>query len=717
MSRRGRSIPSQRRDAPTDDNETSMRTNATTGRHATTRRRFLRASAAVGTLVGAGGIAGAQSQPTPIRLGGEIGGWKGRKPESIAGESNPTLTLDAGTTYRLTWKNIDGRGHNIALLDGEENVLKRTEVMNEQGATQTIEFTARKEMAEYICEPHRTSMHGSISFGERTATQTTTESGDESSSYFGDGPTVRIETLTKGKLTAPLDFGVPPGESGRYFIADRVGQVYVHESGTLNEEPFIDVSGKLTEITGEMGLLGMAFHPNYGDNRKFYLRYSAPSREGTPEDFDHTEVLSEFTASEDGSTAAIDSERTILEIPSPRDTHNAGAIIFGPDDGHLYVAMGDGGGAHDTGIGHVSDWYERFEGGNGQDVTENLLGSILRIDVDSREDGKAYGIPDDNPLVDRPGLDEQFAWGFRNPWRMGFSDGTLFASDVGQNAFEEINIVEKDKNYGWNVREGTHCFKPGPEGSRNPPESCPTKLPPDVRGGERLIPPIVEYPHSVDGQGVGSAAIGGYLYQRDAIPALAGNYVFGDFRKTKETETPTGSLLSATSSTDGDLWEVNELSIENTDNGFVGGYILAMGRDNDDRLYVLTTANPGSEATGAVHRIVPPKQSQQAGTTATGNASAPNGSVTAANTTGTANATATTNGTGTGTTGVDGSTDATSSSTPETNARTATEGTQKDSEGGVSAGTSSDSGPGFGVVAALSGLAIGAVRLLSGREE
>jgi glucose/arabinose dehydrogenase len=725
MSRR---VPQRRDDQhPTDDPATAMTTNSTPGRHATTRRRFLRASAAAGALVGAGGLAGAQSQPQEIRLGGEIAGWQGRAPDSIAGESNPTLKLATGTDYRVTWTNLDGRGHNFALLDGKGEVIQRTEVMNEQGATQTIEFTASEKMAEYVCEPHITSMHGSISFGEGT-TATTTDSddggGDDSTSYFGDGPTVAIETLTEGTLTAPLDYGVPAGSS-RTFIADRLGQVYVYESGSLNEEPFIDVSGKLTEITGEMGLLGMAFHPNYGENRKFYLRYSAPSREGTPENYSHTEVLAEFTASDDGTTGNIDSERTLLEIPSPRDTHNAGAVVFGPD-GLLYVAMGDGGGAHDTGTGHVSDWYERNEGGNGQDVTENLLGSILRIDVDSREGDKPYGIPDDNPLVGRTGLDEQFAWGFRNPWRMGFSNGKLFASDVGQNGFEEIDIVRKDKNYGWNVREGTHCFKPGPEGSRNPPEECPSKLPSDVRGGERLIPPIIEYPHTYEGQGVGSAAIGGYLYQRDDIPALQGKYVFGDFRKTKETETPTGSLLAATPAEGDGLWDVAELSVANTDSGFIGGYILAMGRDNENRLYVLTTANPGSEATGAVHRIVSPSQPQQTGGT---NASA--GNTTAGNATAmpTANTTATaTNGTATSATTAQNTANATATETISvadtpaataqgTGARTATENAQTSGEGGVSAGTSGESGPGFGVLAALSGLAVGAARLLAGRED
>jgi glucose/arabinose dehydrogenase len=714
---------------PNDDPTTAMSKNFTAGRHATTRRRFLRASAAASALAGASGLAGAQSQPQEIRLGGEIAGWQGRAPDAIAGETNPTLALEAGTTYRVVWTNLDGQGHNFALLDGNGKVLKRTDVMSEQGATQTVEFTASEDMAEYVCQPHITSMSGAVSFGEGTPTTTESADSDDSESYFGDGPTVRIETLFKGTLTAPLDYAKPAGGS-RMFIADRLGQVYIYESGSLREEPFIDVSGKLTEITGEMGLLGMAFHPNYSENRKFYLRYSAPSREGTPEDYSHTEVLAEFTASDDGTNGNVDSERALLEIPSPQDTHNAGAVVFGPD-GLLYVAMGDGGGAHDTGLGHVSDWYDRFEGGNAQDVTENLLGSILRIDVDGQEGDKPYGIPDGNPLVGKAGLDEHYAWGFRNPWRMGFSDGKLFAADVGQNMFEEANIIRKGGNYGWNVREGTHCFKPGPEGSRNPPEECPTETPPDVRDGEPLVDPIVEYPHTYEGEGVGSAVIGGYLYGREDIPALAGKYVFGDFRKTKETETPTGSLLAATPSGDDGLWDVAELSVENTDGGVLGGYILALGRDNEGRLYVLTTENPGSEATGAVHRIVPPNQPQQSAT-ATGNTTAGNATATpAANTTTTAtNSTATnattaptTNATDatatdTDTAGIDNTTDATATpTTADEAAPTATESPRATGEGEVSANASGESGPGFGVLAALSGLAVGAARLLTGRED
>ena len=695
----------------------------------TSRRRFLKAAAGGGALVGVGGLVSAQSKPQEIRLGGEIAGWQGRAPESIAGETNPTLELDAGRDYRVVWENIDGMGHNFALLDGDGEVLKHTDIMSEQGETQTVEFTASERLAEYVCEPHITSMRGEISFdgkSNESANGTETGAGNESADEEGGpepfvpkGATVRIETLVDGGLVAPLDFAVPPGTNDRRFIVDRLGQVYVHDESGLSEEPFIDVSEQMVEVTGEMGLLGMAFHPDFQKNRKFYLRYSAPLTDDAPDDFDHTEVLSEFTASEDRSTGMLDSERRVLEIPSPQDTHNAGAVVFGPD-GYLYVAMGDGGGAHDDNPGHVDDWYERNDGGNGQDVTENLLGSILRIDVDGREDGKPYAVPEGNPLVGEEGLDEHFAWGFRNPWKMGFSDGKLFVADVGQNLYEEVNIVREDKNYGWNVREGTHCFKPGPEGSRNPPKECPTKLPADTRGGERLIDPVIEYPHSYEGQGVGSAAIGGYVYENETIPALEGKYVFGDFRKTAETETPTGSLFAATP-TEEPPWSLEELTIENTESGLLDAYVLAIGRDNAGELYVLTSGTGTvEEESGAVHRLRPPKQPAQASGegTASGNETA-NG--TASNTT--ANATSAPTTDGTVTAGGTTASGATGTSTDSATARTLTDtGTAGDAStatergaGGVSAG-SSGSGPGFGVVAALGGITIGAVRLLRRRE-
>ena len=642
----------------------------------TSRRRFLQTTAATGTLAGVVGLGGvttarAQESPAEIRLGGTLDGWQGRAPESIAGETNPTLRLEVGTRYRITWENLDGLGHNIALLDGGGAAIERTEVMSEKGATQTLEFTATEEMVTYVCEPHSSVMRGDVSFSDGSATTTTTPEPDaDQRRYVPLGGSVRIEPVVEG-LVAPLCFEVPPEETGRYFIVDRMGRVYVADSDGLRDEPFIDVSGMLAEIGGEKGLLGMAFHPDFQENRRFFLRFSAPRREGTPENFSHTEVLTEFEASEDLERGLPDTARTILEVPSPYDTHNAGSIVFGPD-GYLFVAMGDGGRAHDTGRGHVQDWYEANEGGNGQDITENLLGSILRIDVDSREGGKPYAIPDDAFLRGRPGLNEQFAWGFRNPWGMSFDDeGRLFVADVGQNGFEEVNIVEQDRNYGWNVREGTHCFRPGPEESRNPPAECPTKLPPDVRGGERLIPPIIEYPHSHEGVGVGSAVVGGYVYANDAISHLTGKYVFGDFRKTKDTDVPTGSLFAATPSDDDRLWSMEEISIENTDSGLLDAYVLAMGEDNQGRLYVLTTGSPGDGQSGAVHRILPPEESTP---------------------TTTATTETTTNATDSGS--------PTETGTPEPGT------TITDQEA-----------PGFGVLAALSALSLGVARLLRTGDE
>ena len=676
------------------------------------RRQFLRTAVATAGVAGVASIGGvsAQSQPETIRLDGEIGGWQGREPDAIAGKKNPTLSLEPETDYRVVWKNLDGQGHNFALLDENENVLQRTDIMSEQGETQTIEFTVTEEMAEYVCEPHISSMRGTIESGGGTNTQastTNTEDGEDeaatAASIVPEGPTVRIDTIVDGGMTAPLDLEVPANRDDRYYITDRVGQVYVYDGDGVRDEPFIDVSDQLTEITGEMGLLGMALHPNYQENRKFYLRYSAPSREDTPDDFDHTEVLSEFTANDDGLAADSDSERTLLEFPSPYDTHNSGAIVFGPDDGYLYVGMGDGGGGFDVGLGHVADWYERFDGGsgpdvsgNGQDVTENLLGSILRIDVDSQSDDKAYGIPEDNPIVGQEGFDEQFAWGFRNPWRMGFSNGKLYAADVGQSLYEEINHIQKGNNYGWNVREGTHCFEPGPEASRNPPESCPTHTPDDVRGGEKLVDPIIEYPHSVNDDSIGVATVGGYSYTNGSIPAIQGKFVCGDYRLPGADDGPTGRLMAATPTDEGQ-WPLEEIRIENTDSGRLPGSILTLGRDNKNRLYVLTTAKPAEGGTGAVHRIVPPKSMNQAGAN-TSVGTTTTGSKTVA---------------GTGTESSAGTTTdmATRTSTESESSDASTSGTN-----GSDSGTTGSAGPGFGVVAGIAGLGALAARRLLGND-
>jgi glucose/arabinose dehydrogenase len=259
-----------------------------------------------------------------------------------------------------------------------------------------------------------------------------------------------------------------------------------------------------------------------------------------------------------------------MEVPQPQGNHNAGAIAFGPD-GYLYVALGDGGSGNDQGPGHVDDWYDAVGGGNGQDITENLLGSILRIDVDEEEDGKNYAVPADNPLVGEEGLDEQYAWGFRNPYRMSFhDDGTLFVGDVGQSSYEEVSMVTRGGNYGWNVKEGVACFGSG---------DCPDETP----RGRELIDPVMVYSHDV-----GSAVIGGHFYAGDGTPELRNHYVFGDVD---------GSVFAARPPEEGNrLWPIGVV-----DAGLDGAPI-GFGKAPDGELYLLATDFNGS---GTVYRIVP----------------------------------------------------------------------------------------------------------------
>ncbi|MGM0592748.1 MAG: PQQ-dependent sugar dehydrogenase, partial [Halobacteriota archaeon] len=353
--------------------------------------------------------------------------------------------------------------------------------------------------------------------GDQQSTRSPTTSTDQTDETEPDELSLAVEPVVTG-LTSPVDIAEPAGLDRR-FVVDQIGVIHLHDEEGLRERPYLDLRERIVTPEGadERGLLGLAFHPDFGENGRLYVRYSAPTRSSTPAGYDHTFVLSEFTA-EDATSNQVDvgSERTVLEIPEPQSNHNAGSVVFGPD-GYLYVGVGDGGGANDSSDGHVGDWYDGVRGGNGQDVTENLLGSILRIDVDDREGGRGYGIPDGNPLVGSDGLDEQYAWGFRNPWRFSFSDeGDLYVADVGQNEYEEVNLVEKGGNYGWNVKEGTHCFRA---------DSCPSETP----DGEALVDPIIEYPHDAPGGPTGIAVIGGYRYDGDAIPALAGSYVFADW--------------------------------------------------------------------------------------------------------------------------------------------------------------------------------------------
>jgi glucose/arabinose dehydrogenase len=405
--------------------------------------------------------------------------------------------------------------------------------------------------------------------------------------------TVRAEHVASG-FTSPLALSIP--QPGRRFVVDQSGQIYLHEDGSLREEPFLDVSDRMVDVSGytEQGLLGLAFHPEFAQNGRFFVRYSAPARDWVPDNYSHTFVLSAFRADPGAAIADPDSERVVVEIAQPQWNHNAGAIAFGPD-GYLYVGTGDGGGSNDQGTGHVDDWYDAVGGGNGQDITENLLGSVLRIDVDTEattgtapgegggSDGRArnYAVPDDNPLVGSDGLDEQWAWGFRNPWRFSFGpDGRLFVGDVGQGQWEEVSVVERGGNYGWNVREATHCFQA---------DDCPSESP----RGRSLRGPVIEYPHG-GAEVSGIAVIGGYRYDGDAIPDLRGRYLFADWRA--------GGQLYAARETDEGLWPTTTVSVE-SDAQF-GPMVLSFGRNPAGELFVCTTASGQvSGESGAVFRL------------------------------------------------------------------------------------------------------------------
>ncbi|KAB1188930.1 MULTISPECIES: sorbosone dehydrogenase family protein [Haloferax] len=397
---------------------------------------------------------------------------------------------------------------------------------------------------------------------------------------------LRYETLASG-FTSPVDVAIPDAFDGtRRFVVDQPGLLWLHDDAGLQSEPYLDITDRVVDLAGydERGFLGLAFHPNFADNGRLFLRYSAPRRGGTPSNYSHTFVLSELTVDPEATTISADSERTLLEIPQPQANHNAGALAFGPD-GYLYVAVGDGGAGNDEGRGHVDDWYSAVSGGNGQDVTQNLLGSILRIDVDtdggvSGDDDKPYGIPEDNPLVGRDGFDEQYAWGLRNPWRLSFDGEDFYVADVGQGMWEEVNLVENGGNYGWNVREGAHCFRAG---------DCPTETP----DGDPLIDPVLEYPHSGSGPS-GIAVIGGYVYRGEEIPALSGVYVFADWRS--------GGRLFAARPQESRPWDIVEIPITDRDGG--GENVLAFGRDPAGELYVCTNdSTRASRTTGTLNRL------------------------------------------------------------------------------------------------------------------
>lgn len=327
--------------------------------------------------------------------------------------------------------------------------------------------------------------------------------------------------------------------SGRLFVVEKTGRVMIVREGKRLEQPLLDLSGAVS-TESERGLLGLAFPPDFLGTGVFYVDYT--DRNGDT-------VVSRLAAS--GDSARQDSEEILLRIAQPYSNHNGGMLAFGPD-GYLYIGTGDGGSGGDP-------------QSNGQSL-DTLLGKLLRIDVSTRAAQARYGIPSDNPFIDRSGArPEIWALGLRNPWRFSFDreTGDLWIGDVGQNEYEEINLQPAGsvggENYGWNLYEGTHRFRAGP--------NTPTA---------GLMMPVIEYDHSA-----GRSVTGGYVYRGESIRGLAGAYVYGDFAS-------------------GRVWGVRgtrsrKESREFDDTAFA---ISSFGEDDEGELYLTDLSG------GAVYRIV-----------------------------------------------------------------------------------------------------------------
>ncbi len=300
-------------------------------------------------------------------------------------------------------------------------------------------------------------------------------------------PDIALEELVRG-LERPTHVTAAHDGSHRLYVVEQAGTIRIVENRRLRPEPFLDIRDHVVS-GGEMGLLSVAFHPRYRDNGQFFVNYT--TRRGGR----LVTHVSRFLR-RDAQRAQADSEVVLLEVDQPYHNHNGGQLAFGPD-GYLYIGMGDGGAANDP---H----------GHGQNLG-TLLGALLRIDVDRVPRGQRYGIPADNPFVSRRSArPEIYAYGLRNPWRFSFdaANGRLYLADVGQDAVEEINIIKKGGNYGWNVMEGDICT----------PDIKPQC---DPRGFE---PPIHVYRHPA-----GFSVTGGYVYRGRALHGLCGVYVFADY--------------------------------------------------------------------------------------------------------------------------------------------------------------------------------------------
>jgi glucose/arabinose dehydrogenase len=301
-------------------------------------------------------------------------------------------------------------------------------------------------------------------------------------------------TKVAGGLSKPVLATHAGDGSGRMFIVQQGGRIRILKNGVLLAAPFLDLAANVATAGNEQGLLGLAFHPQFETNGKFYVYLTLKSS--------GAQIVNEYRASPpSANTVDWHTGRRILTMTDPYTNHNGGHMAFGPD-GFLYIGTGDGGSAGDP--------------GNRAQSTTSLLGKILRIDINGTNGATPYRIPPTNPYVGIGGWDEIWARGLRNPWRFSFdrATGDLWIGDVGQNQYEEIDVSRastgsgRGANYGWRLMEGRHCY--------NPPSGC---------SSSGKVVPIVEYTHAS-----GNCSVtGGYVYRGTLYPVLQGGYLFGDY--------------------------------------------------------------------------------------------------------------------------------------------------------------------------------------------
>jgi glucose/arabinose dehydrogenase len=363
-------------------------------------------------------------------------------------------------------------------------------------------------------------------------------------------PELMLEPAYPGlSFDRPVDAQWAPGDTEHVYVVEQSGRIIVFEdrNDVTESKVLLDVRQNILRSHNEEGLLSLAFHPKFAENRQFFVYYSAGSpRRG---------LLSRFTVSEhDRLTADPGSETIILAVEQPWSNHNGSTIVFGPD-GYLYVSLGDGGYANDP-------------KNAGQDRS-TMLGSIIRIDIDKASGDTAYSVPEDNPFVGREGIKpEIWAYGLRNVWRMSFDrkTGELWAADVGQNRWEEVNIITRGGNYGWRLREGMHPFAKGEADDDAP-----------------LIEPVAEYSHNE-----GLSITGGYVYRGSKMPRLAGVYLYADYESRR-------------------MWGIRVEGGECTAQREVipparGSFVSSFGQDHDGEL-VVVAFDRSNRGRGRLYRL------------------------------------------------------------------------------------------------------------------